>query len=323
MADINRFNERDPGLGTKYGRRTNRVINKNGTFNVVRVGTAFSTRNVYQALLRMSWPLFLGIVILAMVLLNALFALLYVAVGVEGLTGIEPNGLVHNFMQAFYFSFQTFTTVGYGALAPKGDFIAFLAALEAMFGLICFALATSLLYGRFSRPSARLKYSNNLLVAPGSGDKAQWNLQFRIANMRQSNLMEMEASMILTYVEEVGGDFTRKYQQLKLERDYVLFFPLNWTIVHAIDESSPLYNKSLDELQRMQAEVLIMLKGYDDTFAQTVHSRYSYTFDEFVWGARFLPCYETGEHGDVVLHLDRLDDYEKVPGCPIHVHNRG
>ena len=318
--NLNRYNERDPGLGTRYRRKTKRVINKNGSFNVLRIGTQFSTRNVYQAMLRMPWPMFLGLVVLTMILLNALFAVMYVLIGVEHLQGAAPGGPVHNFLQAFYFSFQTFTTVGYGAISPEGDFTALLAALEAMFGLICFALATSLLYGRFSRPSARLQYSKPVLIAP-SKKGPDWNLQFRIANMRTSNLMELEASVILSMVEEMNGEFTRRYQQLTLERDYVLFFPLNWTLVHPIGEDSPLYGKSLDELHAANAEILILIKGFDDTFSQTVHSRYSYTCDEFVWGANFLPCFETNEEGDIVLYLDKLDDYELVNGCPVHVHN--
>ncbi|MEL6537875.1 MAG: ion channel [Bacteroidota bacterium] len=313
--------ERDPGFGTKFGQTAKRVINKNGTFNVVRKGAQFSTRNVYQALLRMSWPVFIGLIVGTITLLNALFALVYLVVGIDQLQGVTPGGLGHNFLQAFYFSFQTFTTVGYGALAPIGGLAAFIASMEAMFGLIGFALATSLLYGRFSKPSARLQYSTAVLISPSKNPNADWSLQFRLANMRQSTLMELSAHVILTTVEKVNGEFIRKYARLTLERTNVLFFPLNWTVVHHIDEESPFYGKSLDDLHALHAEILILIKGFDDTFSQTVHSRYSYTCHEFVWGARFLPCYETDEFGEVVMHLDRLDDYEMVMDCPIHVHN--
>ncbi|HAA15470.1 MAG TPA: transporter [Cytophagales bacterium] len=321
VDDNNQVGERDPGIGTKFGQSAKRVINKNGTFNVVRRGTQFSTRNVYQAMLRMAWPVFLGLVVGAITLLNALFAIVYVIIGVDQIQGITTGGLGYNFLQAFYFSFQTFTTVGYGALSPMGSLAAFVASMEAMFGLISFALATSLLYGRFSKPSARLQYSTSVLISPSTRPEADWSLQFRIANMRQSTLMELNAHVILTTVEKVNGEELRKYARVTLERDSVLFFPLNWTVVHHIDENSPFYGKSLDDLHALHAEILILIKGFDDTFSQTVHSRYSYTCHEFVWGAKFLPCYETDEHGDVVLHLDRLDDYEMVMNCPIHVKN--
>lgn len=313
---------RDPGLGTKYGRKTKRVINKDGTFNVIRQGIQFSTRNVYQAMLRMSWPVFLGLVIGVMIVINVVFGALYFVIGVDELQGVVAGSSLHNFLQAFYFSFQTFTTVGYGAISPAGNVTAFVASLEAMFGLISFALATSLLYGRFSKPSARLQYSKNVLISPSPKSGADWTLQFRIANMRRSHLMEMDASVILTTIEESNGSYSRTYQVLRLERQSILFFPLNWTLVHPITKDSPLYGKSLEELHKQNSEILIMIKGFDDTFSQTVHSRFSYTCNEFVWGGKFLPCFETDEQGDIVLHLDKLNEFEVVSGCPIHLESR-
>jgi inward rectifier potassium channel len=175
-----------------------------------------------------------------------------------------------------------------------------------------FAIITGILYGRFSRPSARLKYARQAIIAPYGSDCT--SLQFRIANMRNSNLMEMEATVMLMIVQKSEqGILKRSFIPLELERNQILFFPLNWTIVHPINQNSPLYGKTPDELMVMEAEILILIKGFDDTFSQTVHSRYSYTADEIIWGAKYLPTFNTQSSGDIHLFFDRIHDYEEAP----------
>ncbi|MEJ2006355.1 MAG: potassium transporter, partial [Cyclobacteriaceae bacterium] len=161
----------------------------------------------------------------------------------------------------------------------------------------------------FSRPSARLHYSKHAIIAP-YGEKST-SLQFRIANMRNSNLMEMEATVMLMLVERgERGVLKRQFMPLDLERNQILFFPLNWTIVHVINESSPFYGKTSDDLEAMDAEILILIKGFDDTFSQSVHSRYSYKMDEVKWGARFVPPYDTQPSGDIHLFFDKIHETE-------------
>jgi len=306
-----RKNERDPGTGTGYSANSKRVINKDGSFNVIKTGLGFSTRDTYQYLLQISWSRFLIIIFLFLFVVNALFALIYLVIGIEELMGVEPNDMTSNFLQSFYFSFQTFTTVGYGSIAPRGDFANIIAVIESISGWMCFAVVTGLLYGRFSRPSARLFYSKKALIAPYK--KGMKSVQFRVANMRNSNLMEMDATVMLVTVERKGGKFTRQFHRLELERSFILFFPLNWTIVHPIDEKSPLYGITREKLKSMEAEILIMIKGFDDTFSQTVHSRYSYKCSEIVWGGKYIPVYETAHSGDIMLHFENMHDYEEVP----------
>jgi len=177
------------------------------------------------------------------------------------------------------------------------------AAIEAMVGLMGFALATGLLYGRVSRPSARIGYSPNMLIAPYQDGAS---LQFRVVNQRENTLMELDAIVTLMTVVGPPGNLRREFSPLKLERRMVYFLPLTWTIVHPIDQDSPLYGKTHADLERLQAEMIILIKGFDDTFSQTVHSRYSYRYDEIVWGARFTPAFTIDPEGDIVLEVDKV-----------------
>ena len=133
-------------------------------------------------------------------------------------------------------------------------------------------------------------------------------LQFRVVNRRSNDLMELEARVLLMTVETQNGQPLRQYKLLKLEREQVLFLPLTWTVVHPIDAESPLFGKTADDLRALQAEVLILIKGYDDTFSQTVLSRHSYTHDEVAWGRRFAPAFGVDADGDLVLELPKVGE---------------
>jgi inward rectifier potassium channel len=179
-----------------------------------------------------------------------------------------------------------------------------------MVGLMGFAVATGLLFGRISRPSARIGFSGKMLVAPYQNGTS---LQFRIVNRRPNMLMELEASVLLMTVDGAAGSPSRSYNRLSLERDRIYYLPLTWTIVHPIDANSPLNGKTAEDLKRLQAEFLITIKGYDDTFSQTVHSRSSYRYDEIVWNARFVSAFHIDAAGDVVLDVDEVSAYQQLP----------
>jgi inward rectifier potassium channel len=183
------------------------------------------------------------------------------------------------------------------------------AALEATTGLMVFAIATGLLYGRFSRPTARIVYSDHALISPYQDGTS---LQFRITNARSNVVMDLEARVLLMTVDTVDGQLKRDFFDLPLERRRVYFFPLTWTVVHPIDSASPLFGKTPEDLARTSAEILILLQGFDDTFSQVVHSRYSYRHDEFAWGAKFLPAFYIDPEGDLVLELERIDALKVV-----------
>jgi len=193
---------------------------------------------------------------------------------------------------------------------PRSALANLIASIEAMVGLMWFAIVTGFLEGRVSRPTARMGFSKYMIIAPYQDGTS---LQFRVVNRSMSNLMEVEANMMLMTVEMVDGQLRRKFDKLELEREGVLFMALTWTVVHPIDSGSPLYGKTAADLERMQAEVLILIKGMDDTFSQVVHARYSYRYDEFVWGAQFAPAFEIDNKGRIKLEVDRVSDIIKAP----------
>jgi inward rectifier potassium channel len=195
--------------------------------------------------------------------------------------------------------------VGYGNISPHGTAANVVAALEALVGVLSFAVATGLLFGRVSRPSAKIAYSRNLLVAPYQDGTS---LQFRVVNRRANSLMELEAKVMLMMVDLTSATAQRSYNLLTLERDKILFLPLTWTIVHPIDPQSPLWGKTLEDLERLQVEVLILIKAYDDTFNQTVLSRHSYRHEEILWGRKFAPAFSVDADGDLELELRKVGD---------------
>jgi inward rectifier potassium channel len=230
-----------------------------------------------------------------------------VAIGTEHLKGTEAPTAWLRFVNAFFFSAHTLTTVGYGNMYPIGAAANAAAAIEALAGLLAFAIATGLVFGRFSRPSARIGFSPTMLISPYMDGTS---LQFRVVNRRSNNLIDLEARLLLMTVEFIGGRLQRRYATLELERSSVLFFPLTWTVVHPIDEKSPLYGKKPEDLESLQAEVMIMMKGFDETFGQTVQARYSYRYDEIVWGAKFAPAFEIEQSGDLRLEVSKVGAIE-------------
>ncbi len=301
----------DPGLTTQFTGELRRTINKDGSFNVQRTGLRWRDANLYLHLIDTTWPRFLAIVMAVFLAVNVIFAFAYIAFGMQHLRGTEPE--LGTFLNAFFFSVHTLTTVGYGNVYPQGSAANTVAAIEAATGLMVFALATGLLYGRFSKPSARIVFSDRALITPYQDGSS---LQFRVANARSNVLMNVEARVLLMTVDTVNGQLKRDFVELPLERPAILFFPLTWTIVHPIDAASPLQGKSAQDLAKVAAEVLILLQGFDDTFSQVVHAQYSYRHDEFVWGAKFTPAFRIDPKGFLVVEVDRISEKKMVAELP-------
>jgi inward rectifier potassium channel len=306
-ADQSRI--QDPGFGEKIAGRSKRLINKDGSFNVERKGGEGGLRNVYQHLLQLNNLHFFLLILLCYVAISLVFAACFFMIGTEHLIGVRGETLMGTFMDCFYFSTQTFTTVGYGAIAPKGILASTVASFEAFTGLIFFAIATGLMYARFSKPKALLRYSKNALITPFQEGKA---LMFRLANARNNVLMEMSARVMMVMRQSKDDNVNRKYFGLKLELDRVTFLPLSWTLVHKLDETSPLYGLSEQEMIDLDLEILILISAFDDTFHQTVHSRFSYMASEIVWDAKFIRAFKPDEKGEIIMNLADLDGYEKV-----------
>ncbi|HXS94430.1 MAG TPA: ion channel [Candidatus Limnocylindrales bacterium] len=295
----------DPGLTRTFTRPLSRAINKDGSFNVHRVGTTWRDVHPYLYLVNLSWPAFLSALFLGYVAVNTIFALCYYAIGNNQLQGIDAPDALGRFVSDFFFSAQTLSTVGYGNIAPKGLGAQMLSSIEALTGVLGFAIATGLLFGRVSRPSARIGFSENMVVAPYQDITS---LQFRVVNRRTNDVVDLEARMLFMTVQEQNGQPQRRYDLLSLERPNVMFLPLTWTVVHPIDKDSPLFGLTADDLKRLQAEVMILVKAYDDTFSQTVLARYSYRFDEILWGRRFAPAFIVDDEGDLVLEVRKVSE---------------
>src|SRR3954462_9019548 len=283
--------DRDLGFGTVVGRESRqRLLNRDGSFNVARRGLGvLEGWAPYHLLLTMTWPRFFALVAVVYIAINLLFAATFAAFGADALTGALEHGHGGTFARAFFFSVQTFATIGYGQVAPQGLGPNLLVTFEALVGLMFQALATGLLFARFARPTAAIAFSRNAVIAPYAGGRS---LQFRIANRRRAEIIQLEAQVLFSLLEpDARGRRVRRYHILPLERNKVTFFPLSWTIVHPIDESSPLANRTAADLERAEAEILVLLSGIDEALEQTVHARSSYQAHEIVWNARFQSIY--------------------------------
>jgi len=305
--------DRDLGFGAVVSRNSQgRLLNPNGSFNVARTGLGVRESFApYIHLLTTSWTGFLGVVAVAYVALNVLFALAYMACGPDALEGSGAQMLGGRFGRAFFFSVQTFATIGYGQIGPNGLAANLVVTVEALVGLMYQALATGLLFARFARPTASILFSRRAVVAPygeGSG------LMFRIVNRRRNEIIELEAQVLFSQmVQDARGEFARRYWLLPLERNKVTFFPLAWTIVHPIDGTSPLAGKTGEQLEKAEAEILVLLSGIDEAFEQTVHARSSYRADEIVWNARFQSMFlSTDRRSRLSVDISRVHDIESA-----------
>jgi len=303
--------EANTGLGTNASSYGGRFFTKSGKANIRLTGFPFlDTISWYHTMLTLPRWKFLLIILLFYFLVNAFFATLYVLIGVDHLNGVTFTSPWDAFGQAFFFSVQTFTTVGYGHVSPRGFLASFIAAVEALSGLLSFAIATGLFYGRFSQPKAHLLFSNHALIAPYKDGTA---LMLRLCPFKNVNLSDAEARVTLGMHVEENGQKVNKFFTLDLELDKINALNLNWTLVHPITPQSPLYQFTESDFQDTVGELIVFIKVFDDMFSTSVVKRASYTFDEVVYGARFLPMFSRdGYQRKTLLHIDKLHAFEKV-----------
>jgi inward rectifier potassium channel len=303
---------RDLGFGTVAASGSHeRLLNRNGTFNTKRTGLGpFASLHLYDALLTMPWHRFLLLVAVVYLATNGLFAAAYVALGPDAIGGADEGS--PPFLRAFFFSVHTLSTIGYGHLVPRTLAANALMAAQSLAGLLGIAITTGLVFARFSRPTAKILFSERAVVAPYGGDGG-WGFMFRIANQRSTQIIELEAQVVFSRMVDQDGRRMRRFYQLPLERSKVAFFPLAWTIVHPIDAASPLHNVTPPECASSDAEVLILLKGTDETFSETVHARSSYKAEEILWDRRFTDIFFRSERGGISgIDLGRLSEVEGV-----------
>ena len=298
----------DPGFGnvvsTVSGRR---LLNSDGTFNVRRTGLPWSEAvSLYHSALVLSWPVFLGWIVVTFLGINVAFAIAYALLGPEALVGPGASVMGGTLVRAFFFSVETFATIGYGNLAPHGVLTLWIVTLEALVGVLAQALITGLFFARFAKPTASISFSRNAVIAPFQNGRA---LMIRMANRRKNELIELNASLAFSFVELVNGESVRRYRPLALDRSKVTFFPLAWTIVHPITPDSPIWGLAEEQLVARDAEVLLLVSGIDDTFAATVHARTSYKADEIVWDAKFTNIFvPPDEAGILSADISRINE---------------
>lgn len=298
----------ETGLGTNTALSGGRFFNKNGSPNMEVSGLPFWQRlNIYHSLLSMKTWKFITVIVVFFILINLFFASIYLLIGIDHLGGMVANSESEKFGEAFFFSAQTFTTVGYGRIHPIGFATSLAASMEALIGLMSFALVTGLLYGRFARPRAYIRYSKNAIFAPFKEGTA---LMFRMVPYTKNYLLNVEVKVTLAVKVLEDGQMKNKFYSMPLDIAKATTMTANWTLVHVINEESPLFGFSKEDVINAQAELLIFVQGFDESFANTVVSRASYNYEEFVYGARFAPMYHPNENNtSTVLHIDKLDDY--------------
>jgi inward rectifier potassium channel len=281
---------------------TQRVVEPSGRINIVRTGLRNGFfGDLYHFLLVSSWPRLVILLATAYVAANALFAGAYL---------LEGHSLEHadagSFSDAFFFSVQTMATIGYGYIIPRTLFANILVTVEALIGLLGLAVVTGLVFAKFSRPTARVLFSRVAVVTPRDGVPS---LMFRMANQRGNQIVEARIHVVLALTETTAeGEIIRRLFDLEMARAQNALFALSWTAIHPITAGSPLHRATQASLAAEEAEVIVSLTGLDESFAQTVHARHSYTADEIIWGARFVDILSRMPDGRRMIDYTQFHD---------------
>lgn len=298
----------DPGLGSKFESKVERLLNQDGTYNIKRIGGLKGIRDIYKLLIDLSWLQFVGLAFITFLLVNTLFAGLYLLIGIDQLSGISPDH--SDFMNGFFFSVQTLMTIGYGHISPNGFGANITSVIESFIGLMGIALMTGLIYGRFSKPSSKIAFSKNIIISPFREGNA---LMFKIVNQRNSTLLNVRVKVMLIMDSTTGdNNVLKQYHSLPLQIDQIHFFPLTWTIVHEIRDNSPLEGFSLKELMDKNAEVIVLIEAYDETHHQNIFERHSYAGAQWLENVRFKKNYLVNQKGEIELYIKELDVIEAI-----------
>ncbi len=262
-----------------------RLLNRDGTDNIDRSDMVRGLDDLYHLLLSLRWSRFFLATICIYAVINFLFGIVYFILGPEAITGSSAPTTLQFFVNCFFFSVQTFSTIGYGVMAPAGLISNIMVAIEAFTGMLSIAVMSGILFARFSRPTARIKFSENALITQHRGKRS---LVFRMANARLNLVAEATVSVVLLRAEQTPeGQSMRVQYDLPLVRNRSLFFAASWIVAHTIDESSPLWGLTVRDLQESNAEVFVSVTGFDETFSQTINARFSYLYDEILWSGQF------------------------------------
>jgi len=311
---INPFSKlnNDTGFASNSNETGGRFINKDGSYNLIKEGMPFRKRfSLFQDMLNLPLWKFIFVIFLFYLAINIIFTAIYFSIGASQFDGLTAGNSWKIFREIFYFSTQTFTTVGYGHVSPVGDAVNNVAAIEALTGFLSLAIATGLIYGRFSKPISYLAFSDHALISPFKDGTA---LMFRFAAFKDKHTLtdvEIRVNAGLYLSENDKADY--KYFTLELERTKVESMPMSWTVVHPIDEKSPFYGFTEDDMKNADAELYVMLRGFDDVFSNFVQQRTSYTFNEIIFKRKFVPMFRESDDGKTtILELHKLNVHKEV-----------
>ncbi len=287
-----------------------RFINKDGSYNLVKEGIPFWKRiSIFHDMLTLPQWKFITIIVLFYLAINLVFAIVYYLLGPSQMAGLPAGNQWTIFKELFYFSTQTFTTVGYGHIYPVGDGASLVSGLEALTGFLSLAIATGLIYGRFSKPRSYLVFSDHALVGPY---KESTGIMFRFAAIKDKHALTDVEVRVNVGMQVLENDaLIYKYFSLTLERSRVESMPMSWTVVHPIDENSPFFGFAEDDMKNADVELYVMLKGFDDVFSNFVQHRTSYTYNEILFNRKFVPMYRESEDGSTtILELHKLNAHK-------------
>src|SRR5450755_873526 len=302
----------DTGFGGNPENYGGRFVNRDGTFNVRKEGISFFQRfSLFHKMLYLpSWKFF-GALFLFYLSVNFVFGCIYFFIGKSQFQGIIAVTQVQNFKEMYFFSTETFTTVGYGRVNPTGDAANSVAAIESMLGFLSFAVATGLLYGRFSKPKAFLLFSKNALISPYRGGQA---LMFRFVAYKDSHtLTNVDIKVNAALLIEENGKTVFKFYDLNLERNHVESLPMNWTVVHPLTPESPLHDYNQEDMKKADLEIYVSVRAFDDVYSNVVQQRTSYTYEEVLFGRKFVQMYRESDDGKTtIVELQKLHEHKEV-----------
>lgn len=295
----------DLGFGAKVTEQTKtRFINKDGSFNAQRKGVdGWGSFSLYNAMLNLSWPRFYGIVLGLYAAVNLIFTIIYLSI-----PGVFPElaglSFAHRFFEVYFYSVQVMTTLGSSPWHPANLAGNGVLAIEALAGLLGFALGAGVVLARFSNPRVRIIFSRHAIISPYQDGMA---FEFRIINGKKDELIQVEAIVMVSMKNAEGK---RPFIELPLERHKVVFFPLNWTIVHPITEESPLFGLTHQDLTLADAEFLVFVTAIDEALGQRIYIRHSYKFNEILVDKKFANILELAEDGTIEVDPRRIHELE-------------
>ncbi|MBS1946211.1 MAG: transporter [Bacteroidetes bacterium] len=313
----------DTGFGVSTTNVGGRFINKDGSFNMRKEGLPVWERySIFHSMLNMPRWKFIAVVIIFYLSVNVIFSGMYYLIGPNEFQGMIAQTTWQKFKEIYFFSTETFTTVGYGRVNPVGDMANFVASIEAITGFLSLAIFTGLMYGRFSKPKPFLMFSENALVSPYR-DKA--GLMFRFASYKDNHVLtDVEVRVTVGFQVTENGNPSYKFYTLDLERQRADSLPMNFTVVHPLDENSPLLGFSADDMKNADVELYVLVRGFDNVYSNIVLQRTSYTYKEIRFNAKFVPMYkESDDKNTTILELQKLSEFIEVPLPVLHEMEKG